>query len=376
MKNKKKIISVLMHPVSAAIIAIIAGFIVGAIVLLAAGYNPIEAYGALFSGIFSKPRYIATMIIKSTPLIFTGLSVAFAFKTGLFNIGAEGQYIMGAIAAVFTGYFLDLPAWIHIPVVIITAMVVSAIWGALVGFLKAKCGIHEVITSIMLNWIALYLQNYLITMEWLKKPGTESSYEVLQSARITLLGEWKMSEAGLAWCRENEVLGEILLKTDINFGILIAIAVALIVWFILKKTTLGYQLRAVGFNSYASEFAGISVKKNTIVSMAIAGAIAGLAGCVAIIGANPFRISTLSVMEGFGFDGISVALIAGSSPIGCILSAILLAGLRYGGQSIQSQLGVPSEVINIMIGTIVFFIAIATIIPMIINIVQKRRNKK
>ena len=351
-------------------------FTVAAIVLLAAGYNPFMAYGALFKGIFSNPRYIATMIIKATPLIFTGVSVAFAFKTGLFNIGAEGQYIVGAIAAVLAGYFLNLPAWLHIPVVIICAMAASAIWGGLVGLLKARFGIHEVISSIMLNWIALYLQNYLITMEWLKKPGSESSYEVLPSARITFLGEWKMSEAGLAWCKSHGVLGEVLLKTDVNFGIVIAIVVAILVWFILKRTTLGYQLRAVGFNQDAAEFAGINVKKNIVVSMAMAGAIAGLAGCVAIIGANPFRISTLSVMEGFGFDGISVALIAGSSPIGCILSAILLAGLRYGGQSIQSQMGVPSEVIGIMLGTIVFFIAIATVVPMIINKIEKRRENK
>jgi len=374
--KKGKIKALLVKPVFTAIIAIIAGFIVGAIVLLAAGYNPLQAYAALFTGIFSNPRYIATMIIKATPLIFTGVSVAFAFKTGLFNIGAEGQYIVGAIAAVFAGYFLHLPAWLHIPVVILCAIVASAIWGGIVGLLKARFGIHEVISSIMLNWIALYLQNYLITMEWLKKPGTESSFEVLPSARITFLGEWKMSEEGLAWCKSNGVLGEVLLKTDVNFGIVIAVVVAILIWFILKRTTLGYQLRAVGFNQDAAEFAGINVKKNTVVSMAIAGAIAGLAGCVAIIGANPFRISTLSVMEGFGFDGISVALIAGSSPLGCILSALLLAGLRYGGQSIQSQLGVPSEVISIMIGTIVFFIAIATVVPMIINKIEKRREKK
>jgi simple sugar transport system permease protein len=139
---------------------------------------------------------------------------------------------------------------------------------------------------------------------------------------------------------------------------------------------MGYQLRAVGFNKDAAEFAGINVRKNTILAMAISGALAGIAGCVAITGASPFRISTLSVMEGFGFDGLSVALIAGSSPIGCIFSAILLAGLRYGGQSIQSRMGVPSEVISIMIGTIVFFIAISTVITMIINAMQKKRNKR
>ncbi len=374
--KQSRLAKMLMSPLASAVIAIVAGFIVGAIVLLAAGYDPIQAYGALFTGIFSKPKSIMTMIIKATPLIFTGLSIAFAFKTGLFNIGAEGQYIVGAVAALLVGYLVDVPAIIHIPLCLIAGMAAAAIWGGIAGFLKSRFGINEVITGIMLNWIALYFQNYMITMDWLKKPATESSFETLQSARITVLGEWKMSEAGLAWVKEHPVIGEVLLKTDVNWGIIIALVMVVIVWFILRRTTLGYQLRAVGLNKDAAEFAGINVKRNIFVSMAIAGAVAGLAGCVAVMGANPFRISTLSVMEGFGFDGMSIALIANSSPFGCILSALLLAGLRYGGQSIQSQMGVPSEVISIMIGTIVFFIAIATVIPMVISRIEKRKERK
>ncbi len=364
------------RPIVTILLSIISGFLVGALVILFAGYNPIETYGTLFKGIFTSTKSISNTVIKATPLIFTGLSVAFAFKTGLFNIGAEGQYIIGAVTAALTGYYLDLPAPIHIPVVFLSAILASAIWGGLVGVLKTRFGIHEVISSIMLNWVALYFQNYLITLPWVKKPGSESSYEVLKSARILLLGEWKMTPDGIAWCKANGDIGNALLKTDVNFGIILAILTAILVAFILKKTTFGYQLRAVGFNRDAAEFAGIHVNRNTRYAMAISGALAGIAGCIAVTGASPFRISTLAAMEGFGFDGMSVALIANSSPVGCIFSALLLAGLRYGGQLIQSQIGIPSEVISIMLGTIVFFIAISTVVPMIIKRVEERRRSK
>ena len=357
------------------IIALLLGFIVGAIAIAAAGYNPILAYKALFGGIFDSPKNISTLIIKATPLICTGLSVAFAFKTGLFNIGAEGQYIVGCICAVLAGKFLNLPAALHIPVVFLCALAGGALWGAISGFLKSALGIHEVISGIMLNWIALYLQNFLITLSWLKKPGSESSYEVLSSARITLLGEWKMSKEGMAWCKSNGEIGKALLKSDVNFGILIAIVAAIVVAFILRRTTFGFRLRAVGSNKDAAMAAGINVKRNTVASMAIAGALSALAGCIAVTGASPFRISTLSVMEGFGFDGMSVALIASSSPIGCIFSATLLAGLRYGGQHMQNSMGVPSEVVSIMLGTIVFFIAIAECISLISRRISARRTK-
>jgi ABC-type uncharacterized transport system permease subunit len=371
-----KLIKIIKNPFVTALIAVVMGLAIGAIIIAIAGYDPFSAYSSLYKGIFSKPRYIMNIIIKAIPIMLTGLSVAFAFKTGLFNIGAEGQYIIGAIAAAIVGYMVDLPSIIHIPLVIIVAMLASGAWGGLAGYLKAKCGINEVITTIMLNWIALYLQNFLITMPWLKKPGAEASYEVLDSARISVLGKWKFTEEGLAWINEHPNIGEVLLKTDVNWGIVIALIVVMLVWFILRKTTLGYSLRAVGLNTDAAEFAGIKVKRSIVVSMFIAGAIAGLAGCINVIGANPFRISTLSMMEGYGFDGISVALIANSSPVGCVFSSLVFAGLRYGGQSIQRDLGIPSEIINIMIGTIVFFVAISTITNIVIDRVEKRRKKK
>lgn len=370
-----RLIKIFMNPLVAAILAIIIGFLIGAIFLAAAGYDPKEAYETLFGGMFGRPRYVVNIIIKATPIILTGLSVAFAFKTGLFNIGAEGQYMIGATTAAVLGYVLILPAVVHIPVAIVGAMLAGAAWSGIAGFLKAKWDIHEVISTIMLNWIALYLQNFIVMREWLKKPNSESSWEVLNSARITILGEWKFSDAGAEWIRSNPGVGDILQRTDINAGIILAVASAFLISYILKRTTLGYSLKAVGLNRFAAEASGVNIKRNIIVSMCIAGAVAGLAGCVNVIGANPYRISILSTSEGYGFDGISVALIANSSPLGCILSGLLLSGLRFGGQSLQSELGIPSEVISIIIGVIVFVIAVSTIFSILNNVVEKKRSR-
>ena len=374
--NTSRFFKILMHPLIAALLAIVIGFLIGAIVILIAGYDPAAAYKSLFTGMFNRPRYVVNIIINATPIILTGLSVAFAFKTGLFNIGAEGQFIIGATTAGIFGYILNLPPVLHVVVVIVLAMVAGAAWSAIAGFLKAKWEIHEVITTIMLNWIALYLQNFLIMQPWLKKPNAESSYEVLESARIAILGQWKFSEAGTAWAQRNPDLADILLRTDINGGIVLAVISAFVVWYVLKRTTLGFSLKAVGLNLHAAKASGINVKRNIILSMGIAGGIAGLAGCVNVIGSNPFRIGILTSMEGYGFDGISVALIAHSSPIGCILSGLLLSGLRYGGQNVQSEQGVPSEVISIMIGVIVFVIAVSTIFGILNNAVEKKRSRK
>ena len=235
------------------LISILLGLLIGAIVLLAAGFNPILAYSTIITGIFGKWKYISYTIIRATPLILTGLSITFAFRTGLFNIGAEGQYIVGSIGAAAAGYFFHLPMFIHIPIIILSALIAAGLWGGLAGFLKAKFGVHEVISTIMLNWIALYLQNLLVYTEGFQKPGGETSYDIQPTGIITLLNEWKLSEAGRAWFADHPILFD-LFKTPVNFGFIIAIIVALVVWFTLRHTTLGYKLRAVGFNKNAAEY--------------------------------------------------------------------------------------------------------------------------
>ena len=373
----KQLEKALRRPITGILISIVMGFIVGAIVLSIAGYNPAAAYASMISGIFSKPKYIVQVIIRATPLIFTGLSISFAFKTGMFNIGAEGQAIMGMVAAVVVGYCIELPPVIHFIAVALAAIAAAGLWGALVGVLKAKFGIHEVISGIMLNWIALYFNNFMIGMPWLKKPQTEASYEVLPSSWIVILNEWKTSDAGREWLLDgtHPILGDVLIKTDLNYGIFLAIAAAFLVWFILNRTTRGYEMRAVGSGSEAARFAGINVNKNIILSLAFAGALAGLAGAIVITGAMPHRITTLTSPPGYGFDGISVALMANTSPLGVIASALLFAGLQYGGSSIQADLGAPSEIINIVIGTIIFFIAMSGAFRMLADYLEKRRGR-
>ncbi len=355
------------------LVSIFLGLLIGAIILLAAGFNPLLAYSTIITGIFGRWKYISYTIIKATPLILTGLSITFAFRTGLFNIGAEGQFIIGSVTAAAAGYFFHLPWFIHIPVVLFLAMLASGMWGGVAGFLKAKFGVNEVISTIMLNWIALYLQNLLVYTKGFQKPGGETSYDVQPSAIITVLNNWKLSPEGRLWLSDHPILSDIL-KTPINFGFIFALIAAFLVWFILKHTTLGYKLRAVGLNKHAAKYGGINVNKNMIISMTIAGALAGLAGAVQVMGVA-HNVSLLAAMEGYGFDGIAVSLIGSNTAIGCVFSGILFGALKYGGQKIQPIMGAPSEIVNIVIGIIVFFIAIPRLIALLIKIFNKKDKK-
>ena len=339
LRAKKK--SFIDDAVKFSILSIFLGLLVGAIVLLISGNNPLEAYGAMIKGIIGKPKYIAWTIIKATPYILTGLSIAFAFKTGLFNIGAEGQFIIGALVATLVGYSVQLPAIIHIPLTLILAAVAGGLWGAIAGFLKSKFGINEVIATIMLNWIAFYLSNFMVSNSFISVPNSEASVNIQESASIGI--DSLKSIVGPA--------------TPVNLGIILTLILVFVVWFILTKTTLGFELRAVGHNKDAAEYAGIDVGKSILKSMAIAGLLAGVAGGIQVMGVT-HNITVLAAQEGYGFDGIAVALIANSNPIGVIFSGLLFGAFKYGGIKMQS-IGAPSEVINIVIGSIVYFIALS-----------------
>ncbi len=346
-------------------VAVILGFLVGAVVLLVAGFNPLEAYMAILKGIFSKPKYMSYVIIYSTPLIITGLSVAFALRTGLFNIGAEGQYIVGAMTAAMAGYFFHLPMVVHVLVCVILAALAAGMWGGIAGYIKARFGVHEVISTIMLNWIALYLSNWAVTLKSFGKQGTGKSYAIRETARIDLFGEWKITEPGIEFMRSHSFLGDIL-KSPVNIGILVAIILAVLVWIVLNKTTLGYELRAVGFNPHAAEYAGINVNQSIITSMVISGGLAGTAGALQVLGVS-HRIAKLAAMEGYGFDGIAVSLIGNNTGPGSVLAGFLFGGLKYGGSKIQDVVGAPTEVINIMVGTIILFVAMPGLIRLLLG---------
>ena len=363
---------ILKRPITATFIAIALGFAVAAVLLAVAGYDPVASFAALFEGVFSKPKYISNTIIKASPIILTGISVAFAFKTGMFNIGAEGQYVAGAVCAVLVGSTLDLPMVLQVPVVILAGIA----GGAITGFLKARFGIHEVITAIMLNWTMLYLNNFVVNSEMFHRPSSTSSIPVNPSSYTMILPEWKLSDQGLETLRNVPWLYDFLVKADVNIAFIVAILVAVAIWFVLYRSKLGFELRAVGFNRDAAEFAGMPVERNTVLAMVIAGGISGLAGALMITGIQPHCISTLAAFENYGFNGFSVALIAGSSPIGCIFAGLLFGGLLYGGTSVQMAVGAPTDIINIMIGTIVFFVALARVVTLVAEHLEKRSAER
>ncbi|MFA6236332.1 MAG: ABC transporter permease [Bacteriovorax sp.] len=356
------------------LICITAGLLLGGLILKFAGIDAIEAYKVMWNGAFSRPGYIANIIIRSTPLILTGLSVAFAFRTGLFNIGAEGQFIMGALSAAFFGVMFNFNPWIQIPAVIFFSLIVSGIYGGFAGFLKARFGVHEVISTIMLNWIALYFSNYMVQRVGFHKPGTETSEYINPSTSLTFFEDWKSSDSAIEFFSRHSLLGEFM-RPSVNAGILFALVAAIIVWFILKKTTFGFKLKAVGSSIEAARYAGINVNKKMTQSMMISGALSGLAGATHVMGVSK-NVAILAAHEGYGFDGIAVSLIGANSPMGSVLAGFFLGGLKYSGQKLQSALEAPSEVIGIMIGAIIFFIAIPIVFEKPLNKLFLKVSKK
>ena len=338
MSNVKKI---LQSHVFLTLVAIAVAFLVGAIFLVVMGYDPIKIYGTLIEGIFSKPKYLAYSVVYATPLIFVGLAVAFSFKTGVFNIGAEGQFVVGSMAACLVGIFVDAPAIIHVPLCFLAAAAAGAVWGVIVAFMKTKWGINEVLSMIMFNWIAFYLSNYLVTIPAIHSDGTaEATKNIAESAQILLPQSMRSALAPTS-----------------NYGILIAIVLVVAVYLILDKTILGYELKAVGYNKNASEYGGISVNRAVLTAMAISGGLAGMGGAVHLMGMGE-RISLFAGQEGFGFEGISVALIGASNPFGVLLSGLFYGALKYGGSKLN-LIQAPSEIVKVITGTIVFFIAIS-----------------
>ena len=351
------------NPFVLTVIAIALGSGVAALILLLAGFPPVESLKTLVTSMVGRPKDISSVIIRSTPIIFTGLGVAFAIKTGLFNIGAEGQFIIGALTATVVGSMLDFPKPVAILMVVLSAMLVSAIYAGIVGVLKARFGIHEVITSIMLNWIALYLSNWVCSLDFFHKPGTVGMYPVNYCTYTMIVPFWKRTPEGMAWMEQYPILKETLGRTDVNAGFIVAVIAALMISHLLNRTRKGYELRAVGQNINAARFAGINVNKSIVHAMMISGALCGLGAALYITGQSPHTVNTLSAFENVGFNGLSVAFIAFSSPIGCIFTGLLFGGLLYGGAGLQSQIGAPTEIINIVIGVIVFFCALSYLIP-------------
>lgn len=373
--KENKLKKIFSNQVFATTIALILGFFVVGIVLIILGFNPITSYADMFGGIFTNKRNIAETIIKATPIIVTGASIAFAFKTGLFNIGAEGQYIMGFVAAGVVGVMIDLPPILQVPILLIVGMLAGMLLGGISGLLKAKFGVHEVISGIMLNWIAFYFQLYIALGSPFFIENTSGTAPINVSGQIRFFAAQKQAGdySGLS---EVPIIGDVLGRSDVNYGIIIALLAVVVLHIIIKRTTLGFQLRAVGLNKDAAEFAGINVNKNIIKSMAIAGAVSGLAGALNIMAISPNKINSVAMFENYGFNGLSVALMAGTSIPGVVLTSLLFSILTIGGNILQLTTGAPSELISVLIGIIVFFIALANILPVIADKIASRRVKE
>ncbi|MDR2089569.1 MAG: ABC transporter permease [Clostridiales Family XIII bacterium] len=321
------------------LLSVLIGLLAGSVILFVTGFNPIEAYGTLFGGVLGTGKTRMYAVQYATPIIFTGLSVTFAFKTGLFNIGAEGQYIMGGLAALVAGVLLPLPAGLHGAAAVLAGGFAGAAWGAIAGLLKAYKGLHEVIVTIMLNWIAFYFSNFLVMTSAFKKPNSTTSVDVSESARIY-----------------TDAFKESFGSVRIHWGMVLALAAVAFCWLLLNKTTPGFRLRAVGFNRNAAEYGGINVGRSVALSMGISGLLAGLGGAVQVLGVVG-RVTQLAAQEGYGFDGISVSMIGGINPIGALFAGLFYGGMKYGAGKLNI-IGAPSELVNVIIGVIIYSIAI------------------
>lgn len=333
------------------VFAVLLGVIAGSIVMIVSGYDPIAGYSALLYGAFGDSYYIGETIRQTTPYILAGLAVAFAFRTGLFNIGVEGQLIVGWLASVWVGVSFDLPKVIHLPLAILAAALAGALWAFIPGFLKARFKVHEVIITIMMNYIALHVTNAIIRSV-LSDKGFKSA-KIHESASL-----------------QSEFLQSITDYSTLHYGIIIALIGAVMMWFLLEKTTKGYELRAVGFNQHASQYAGMNVPRNIILAMVISGAFAGVAGAMEGLGTFG-NISVKAGFTGVGFDGIAVALIGSNNAFGIILSALLFGALKVGALEMPSSADVPTELVDIVIALIIFFVASSYLIRLLLSRFQK-----
>jgi len=346
----------LLNEILFPIIAVVAAFIVGGIVILIIGDSPIQTYKLMFGSAFSWPDGIGYTLFNATPLIFTGLAVAVAFRCGLLNIGAEGQLYVGAFAAAWVGLkfgapdaangvisqFMHLPGIVLLPLCCIAAIVAGAIWGGIPGLLKAKFGSHEVINTIMLNFIAVALVSYF-TQYYYKVPGDAimQTAPISPSAHIARLGKFIPG------------LPE---RIPLNLSFVLAILACVFVYLLLWKTKWGYEIRATGQNPSAAEYGGISIRKQIILAMAISGGLAGMVGINEVLGYRYRYYDGFSA--NYGFVGIAVALLGRNHPVGVFLAAILFAILLRGGIFVDAYtVNVSKDIVDMLQGIVIIFVA-------------------
>ncbi len=336
-----------------ALVAVALGLVAGAILMAATGNNPFAGYVYLFKGGLMSIERIGNTLASATPLIFTGLSVAFAFRTGLFNIGAAGQMLIGGLCATAVGLTFAWPKMFLLTVMVMASMLGGAVWGLVPGFLKAKFNVHEVVATIMMNWVAYWTVYYVV-------PGYfKGAYLETESRKIPYAASLKVN-----W------LTDLFNQSYINTGFFLAVLSVIIIAFVLNKTTLGYELKAVGFNRHAAEYAGIHANRNIILSMMIAGALAGLGGATFYVGyASNIQIG---ILPSQGFDGIAVALLGMNSPWGVFGAAIFFGLLHSGKGFMNAMTEIPPEIADTIIATIIYFAATSILIERSWDRLKKR----
>ena len=336
-------------------LAVFTAIVIGGIVIAAVGGNPFAAYAGLFEGAFGSVKALSETAVWASPYIFAGLAVAVAFKGGLFNIGAEGQLALGAVASAWVGYALpgllgfDLPIYIHLPLAVLAGMLFGMLWGAIPGALKAYTGAHEVINTIMMNYIALNLVSFLLNGPMKDKNPLNviaRTPEIAASARIPVIFD------GLR----------------VHWGFILALVVAFLVWWVLWKTTLGFEIRTVGLNPDAAKYAGINYKRIMTLTLALSGMLAGLAGTIEVTALN-YR-HELGFSTGYGFDAIAIALLGKTHPFGVVLAAILFAAMRNGATRMQFLTQIPVDIISVIQALILLFVAADAIVRYIYRIRQ------
>lgn len=343
---------------SSALMAIFLGLVFAFLVMLiAAPGNALAGFQYVVLGGFNR---IADVFYFATPILMTGLAVGFAFKMGLFNIGASGQYTMGMFFALYVGFMWELPSNIHWIVAILAGMVGGMLWGFIPGIFKALLNVNEVITSIMFNYIGMYLVDMLIQ-------GNSIMYVADKARTKYLPASVQIPSLGIP-------------GSNVNLGIILAIAIGIILYIVLQKTTFGYELKATGFNKHASEYAGMKGKTNIIITMTIAGALAGIGGALSILAPSAIAGSSMTyepinIIAANGFNGIAVALLGNSHPIGIIFSATFISHIQRGG-TLASLVGYKPEIIDVVIAVIIYFSAFAMIMNSALAKFFKNRLEK
>jgi simple sugar transport system permease protein len=326
------------------LLAVLTALVLGAAIIAATGGDVARAYQGLWEGSLGRPRSISDTLVRTTPYLFGGLAVALAFKGGLFNIGVEGQITVGSLATAFVGYVVQgVPFPLHLILAVLAGCLVGGVWGAIPGVLKATTGAHEVIVTIMLNYVAINLASFLLGGPMKdRNPAVAiaQTAPILPSARLPPLLPDPQFRA--------------------HWGVVIGLLAAVGVWWLLQKSTLGFEIRTVGANPHAARYAGIPVGRTTVVLMALSGGLAGLAGAMDVVGLNYYYAAAFTA--GYGFDSIAVALLARSDPFGVIPSALLFGGLAAGSARMQFLSQIPIDIIHLVQALVLIFVAAPALI--------------